>query len=184
MAYKPSARQSQESLKMDLDIRPVMNLMVVLIPLLLQGAEWVKLGAIEINAPPSKSGGKNSGEQQDQKEEEKVIGLKLAVTGEGITIATASAMLAADEGDADGPTVPLNSEGKYDYELLKTKLIEIKKLIAGKGFKDEDRAVITAGKDIEYQNIVDLIDNIQVYENEEGNQKALFPQVNFGSIIQ
>ena len=59
-----------ETLAMDLDIRPVMNLMVVLIPLLLQGAEWVKLGAIEINAPPSKSGGKNAGEQQDKNEEE------------------------------------------------------------------------------------------------------------------
>lgn len=184
MAYKPSARRSEEGLSMDLDIRPVMNLMVVLIPLLLQGAEWVKLGAIEINAPPSKSGGKNAGEQQDQKEEEKVIGLKLAVTAEGITIATASAMLASDEGDSDGPTVPLDAEGEYDYELLRTKLIEIKKLIADKGYKDKDRAVITAGKDIAYRNIVNLIDNIQVYENDEGNQLALFPQVNFGSIIQ
>lgn len=183
MAYKPSARSSQDSLSMDLDIRPVMNLMVVLIPLLLQGAEWVKLGAIEINAPPSKSGGNNSGEQQDKKEEEKVIGLKLAVTGEGITIATASALLSSDEGDG-GPTVPLSGEGEYDYELLRTKLIDIKKLIADKGYKDQDRAVITAGKDIEYHNIVDLIDNIQIYEDDKGNQKALFPQVNFGSIIQ
>ncbi|MCP4413513.1 MAG: hypothetical protein GY808_13225, partial [Gammaproteobacteria bacterium] len=78
MAYKPSARQSSDELDMDLDIRPVMNLMVVLIPLLLQGAEWVKLGAIEINAPPTKSIGSNPGEQQDQKEAEKKIGLKLA----------------------------------------------------------------------------------------------------------
>jgi len=183
MAYKPSARRSEENLVMDLDIRLVMNLMVVLIALLLQGAEWVKLGTIEINAPPSKSGGNNAGEQQDKKEEEKVIGLKLAVTGEGITIATASAVLSSDAGD-DGPTVPVNSEGKYDYELLRTKLIEIKKLIADKGYKDADRAVITAGKDIEYRNIVSLIDNIQTYENDEGNERALFPQVNFGSIIQ
>jgi biopolymer transport protein ExbD len=184
MAYKPSARRSEEGLSMDLDIRPVMNLMVVLIPLLLQGAEWVKLGAIEINAPPSKAGGSNAGDQQDQKEEEKVIGLKLAITAEGITIATASAMLASDEGGDGGPTVPINSGGEYDYELLRTKLIEIKKLIIDKGYKDEDRAVITAGKDIEYHNIVDLIDNIQIYEDDKGNQKALFPQVNFGSIIQ
>ena len=46
MAYKPSARRSSDELEMDLDIRPIMNLMVVLIPLLLQGSEWVKFGAI------------------------------------------------------------------------------------------------------------------------------------------
>jgi len=43
MAYKPSARRKSVDLDMDLDIKPVMNLMVVLIPLLLAGAEFVKI---------------------------------------------------------------------------------------------------------------------------------------------
>lgn len=183
MAYKPSERRTSESLEMDLDIRPVMNLMVVLIPLLLQGAEWVKLGAIEINAPPTKSGG--SGDQQDQqdkKEEEKKIGLKLAVTNDGISIANASVILTSEEGE--GPTVPINDDGTYDYDVLREKLIEVKKAIAGKGYRDENRAVITAAKEIEYKNIVKVIDNIQIYEDDEGNQKPLFPEVNFGSVIQ
>lgn len=183
MAYKPSARSSEVGIAMDLDIRPVMNLMVVLIPLLLQGAEWVKLGAIEINAPPSKGGGNSSGEQKDKKEEEKVIGLKLAITAEGITIANAATLLASDEGGDGGPTVPLNAENEYDYELLRTKLIEIKGAISGKGYKDANRVVITAAREIEYKNIVDIIDNIQTYEDDSGNQKALFPEVNFGSVM-
>jgi biopolymer transport protein TolR len=183
MAYKPSERRSVESLEMDLDIRPVMNLMVVLIPLLLQGAEWVKLGAIEINAPPTKAGGSgDQQEQQDKKEEEKKIGLKLAVTTEGITIANASVILTSEEGE--GPTVPVKSDGSYDWDILREKLIEIKKAIAGKGYKDENRAVITAAKEIEYKNIVEVIDNIQIYEDDQGNQKPLFPEVNFGSVIQ
>ncbi len=33
MAFKPSMRRSGQSLDMELDIKPVMNLMVVLIPL-------------------------------------------------------------------------------------------------------------------------------------------------------
>ena len=182
MAYKPSERRSIERLEMDMDISPVMNLMVVLIPLLLQGAEWVKLGAIEINAPPTKAGGSGSDqEQQDQKEEEKKIGLKLAVTKDGITIANAQVILTSGEGE--GPTVPVKSDGTYDYDLLREKLIEVKKAIAGKGYKDENRAVITAAKEIEYKNIVEIIDNIQVYED-EGRQKPLFPEVNFGSVIQ
>jgi biopolymer transport protein ExbD len=182
MAYKPSERRSVESLEMDLDIRPVMNLMVVLIPLLLQGAEWVKLGAIEINAPPTKSGGSGDQNQQDKKEEEKKIGLKLAVTQNGITIANASVILDSEEGD--GPTVPIKDDGMYDFDVLREKLIEVKKAIKGKGYKDENRAVITAAKEIEYKNIVEVIDNIQTYEDDEGNQLALFPEVNFGSVIQ
>ena len=182
MAYKPSARRSMESLEMELDIRPVMNLMVVLIPLLLQGAQWVKLGAIEINAPPTKSVGPDAGQQQDKKEEEKTIGLKLAMTSDGITIANAQVLLQSEQGE--GPTVPNLQDGKYDYASLKEKLIEIKKKIAGKGYRDENRAVITAANEIEYQNIVDLIDNIQTYTDDQGNELPLFPEINFGSVIQ
>ena len=42
MAYKPSERRSGQGLVLELDIKPVMNLMVVLIPLLLAGVEYVK----------------------------------------------------------------------------------------------------------------------------------------------
>ena len=47
MAYKPSMRRSGQSADIELDIKPVMNLMVVLIPLLLAGVEMVKLSIIE-----------------------------------------------------------------------------------------------------------------------------------------
>jgi len=183
MAFKPSMRSKSEDLDMDLDIRPVMNLMVVLIPLLLQGAEWVKLGAIEINVPPTKSVGSGAEEQeQDQKEEEKRLGLKIAIVQNGITIANASALLGGETGE--GPTVPNKGDGEYDYDLLKEKLVEIKKKIAGKGYRDENRAVITASREVEYQILVDVIDNIQTYQNEEGQELPLFPEINFGSIVQ
>ena len=61
MAFKPSARRLSQSLEMDLDIRPVMNLMVVLIPLLLAGTVLVELSIIEINLPPAQSGGRRPG---------------------------------------------------------------------------------------------------------------------------
>ena len=183
MAYKPSMRRNTEDVDMDLDIRPVMNLMVVLIPLLLQGAQWVKLGAIEINAPPAKSVGVgDQNNQQDQKEEKKKLGLKLAVTLDGISIANAATILNSESGE--GPTVPNKADGSYDFDTLREKLIEIKKLIKGKGYQDEDRAVLTAANEVAYQHIVDLIDNIQTYTTEDGKELPLFPQINFGSVIQ
>ena len=65
---------------------------------------------------------------------------------------------------------------------MRQKLIEIKKMIEGKGFKDENRAVITASADIEYQVIVKVMDYLQTFE--EGNEVLpLFPEVNFSKII-
>ena len=186
MAFKPSMRRKGDEVDMELDIRPVMNLMVVLIPLLIASAEWVKLGVIEINAPPSKSvgAGPGEGETDEVKEKELRLGLKIAVTHDGITLATASAILSSEETeDTGGPSVPNTPEGEYDFDGLRNKLIDIKKKITGKGFKDENRAVITASKDIEYQDIITVMDNVQTYlDNNE--ILPLFPEVNFGQIIQ
>ena len=75
MAFKPSMRRSGQSLEMELDIKPVMNLMVVLIPLLLAGVEMVKLSIIEIDLPPSKAaGGGGAGEENPEQEKEKKLG--------------------------------------------------------------------------------------------------------------
>lgn len=186
MAYKPSLRSKNEEVDMELDIRPVMNLMVVLIPLLLAGAEWVKLGVIDINLPPAQAGGGNGSTQQDVKEKMNKIGLSLAITKDGITIANASALLPGEEGE--GPTVGKKEDGSYDYDKLREKLIEIKKKISGQGFVDENRVVLTAERDIEYQIIIDIMDKVQTYEeiNEETQKKTikpLFPEVNFGKIM-
>jgi len=184
MAYKPSLRQKSQPLDMELDIRPVMNLMVVLIPLLIASAEWVKIGSIEINVPPSKDvGASGANENQNQiVENELKLGLKVAITSEGFTIGNSQTLLSNEEGV--GPTVPLKSDASYDYDVLKQKLVEIKKAINGKGFKDADRAVLTASPGIEYQVIISVMDNLQTYTDDTGEQQLLFPQVNFGSIIQ
>ncbi len=183
MAFKPSLRKKSDDLEMELDIRPVMNLMVVLIPLLLAGAEWVKLGVIEINIPPAKTGVGGGDTQQEVKEKENRLGLSIAITRDGITIANASTLLAGESGE--GPTVGKTADGKYDYEKLREKLIEIKKLITGKGYVDENRVVLTAGKDIAYQIIIDIMDNVQTYDSDDEKPMslALFPEVNFGKIM-
>jgi len=186
MAYKPSLRSKNEEADMELDIRPVMNLMVVLIPLLLAGAEWVKLGVIDINLPPAKAGGSGSSTQQDVKEKQAKLGLSLAITKDGITIANASTLLPGEQGE--GPTVGKNDDGTYDYAKLKEKLIEIKKKIVGQGYVDENRVVLTAERDIEYQVIIDIMDKVQTYEEKDEatqkkNTRPLFPEVNFGKIM-
>jgi biopolymer transport protein ExbD len=85
--------------------------------------------------------------------------------------------------EGEGPTIPLTSDNDFDYNTLKEKLVELKKLILDKGFKDKDNAIITAGADIEYQIIINVMDTILSYEDDEGNIQPLFPAVNFGQVI-
>lgn len=181
MAYKPSARRKSAELDMDLDIKPVMNLMVVLIPLLLAGTEFVKLSIIEINLPPQNQGGGNGAEQNPDREAEKRLNLSIVITKSGFSISSPSAVLPGESDE--GPTIPINDDNTFNYEDLKNKLIEVKKMIAEKSFKDKDSVIITASADIEYQVIIDVIDAIQLYTDEEENILPLFPQVNFGKVL-
>ncbi len=180
MAYKPSLRRQNSPIEMDLDIKPVMNLMVVLIPLLLAGAEFVKLSIIEINLPPQSQGGGGE-EQNPDREVEKRLNLSIVITKSGFTISSPSAVLPGE--DDEGPTIPINDDQTFDYAKLKEKLIDVKKIVLEKEYKDKESAIITASADIEYQVIIDVIDAIQSYTDEEDNLQLLFPQVNFGKVI-
>jgi biopolymer transport protein ExbD len=182
MAFKPSARRNTQSLELDLDIRPVMNLMVVLIPLLLAGTVFLKLAILEIDLPPSASGGGGDEANKPDQEQEKKLSLSIIVTKQGFTIASTSTILGGGE-TGEGPTIPVKGQGEQDFGGLKDKLIEIKKSIEGKGFKDENSAIITASANIEYQTIIYLIDAMRMYEDEQNNPKLLFPQINFGKVL-
>lgn len=181
MAYKPSARRKSAELDMDLDIKPVMNLMVVLIPLLLAGAEFVKLSIIEINLPPQSQGGGGEEEQNPDRELEQRLNLSIVITKSGFSITSPSMVLPG--ATEEGPTIPINDDNTFDYAKLKEKLIEVKKMVLEKPIKDKDSVIITASADIEYQVIIDVIDAIQLYTDDEDNTQPLFPQVNFGKVL-
>ena len=182
MAYKPSMRRSGASLEMELNITPVMNLMVVLIPLLLLGVEMVKLSIVEIDLPPAQGGpGKAADEKNPEKEREKKLGLKIAITSDGISLVTATAVMSGEQGE--GPTVPVQAYGEQNLSLLKEKLVDLKKAIVELKFKDKNTVIITAGKDIEYQVIIHILDVILSYKDDKGDIQPLFPQVNFGQVV-
>lgn len=161
MAFKPSARRSVKVESTELDLRPIMNMMCILIPLLLSCSEMVKNTYIELNLPQlSSTGGPGSDTKEKPKEEPKPrIGLKLVITEKGITIAGNSAILGGES--SGGPTVPKTAEGKHDFVNLKEKLAKIKKSIEGKGFEDDQTIIITAEDIIEYQVIVTTMDFIR-----------------------
>lgn len=171
MAFKPSLRRHHQVENTELNLTPIMNLMVVLIPLLLTNAQFIKIGVIELNLPPSV--GATGLANNAPKEYSRTLDLTVSVTDKGFYISSATAVLEGEKGA--GPTVPLNAGGEYDFSALSQKLLEIKREL-GKDFADSESIVIQAENQISYQVLVTTMDAARAVRL-EGKLYKLFPNV-------
>ena len=165
MAHLPSDRGHRgiERLE-DLNLIPIMNLIVILIPALLLTAAFVQIAVINVSAPQIGSGVA----QAPPKDKTKQLNLTIAVTDKGFTLAGVGAVLGGgDKGQADGPTIPKKGDGTYDYDGLTKKLAQIKD-----SFPDETKVIINAEPAIQYDVIVKVMD-----ASREANGRTLFPDV-------
>jgi biopolymer transport protein TolR len=165
MARKPSQRghRAKEEIP-PLNIIPVMNLMIILIPALLLMASFVQLAVINVAAPQIGSG---EPQERDEDEDDKPpLNLTINVTERGFTIAGTGAVLPSPS-EEGGPTVPLTPTGEYDYEGLTRQLVEIKD-----NFPDESQVIINAEDDIKYNVLIEVMDH-----SREIDGRLLFDQV-------
>lgn len=186
MAYKPSLRRSAEVEEASLEIRPVMNLMVCLIPLLLAGSVWTKLAIKQLNLPPKTAGGAGTAEMEKPVEIEKRLGLNVIISKEGFYIGSASGFLQMGaQGKTEGapPTIPLKEDGTLNYEELQKKLKEIKSKVVSTDFSDKSAIIVTAEADIPYKYLIKTMDNVAVYVDENGSIQELFPQIIIGQVV-
>lgn len=188
MAFKPSERRSTSHAVGDLDIRPIMNLMVVLIPLLLAGAQFVKNTVIDVNLPASKGASSaDTPEPKEEKEKKVTMNLTVVISKQGFYITAKNVpALANEQNDADQPTIPNlaveEGEDPYDYLALRAKLKELKDQIKDKPIADKNRIIITAAKDIPYAVYVHTQDAVYG-ELVDGKLEVIFPQVQVGKVI-
>ena len=185
MAYKPSLRRTRKLEPMSLDIRPVMNLMVVLIPLLLAGSVFTKLAIKQLNLPPKNAGGGDA-EMEKPVEIEKRLGLNVIVSRQGFYIGSGSGFLLGEETKKEEgapPSIPLTPEGDLDYKSLQERLIEIKKKVEETDFSDKNAIMLTAEADIPYKFIIKTMDNVTIYVDDDGNIQELFPQIIIGQVV-
>lgn len=178
MAYKPSKRTRSSSEMVEPNITPMMNLMVVLIPLLLTSAEFVKLGIIEMNLPPAAVGGKDEMLSQIPEENQKKLDLAVTITDRGYFISSSLAVLSGEQ--AGEPTIPKNGDD-YNYEALTQKLAEVKDKAKGR-FPDTDQIILMAEPGINYQTIVSTMDAAR-YQRINEILEPLFPNVNLSAGI-
>lgn len=177
MAFKPSKRRHIEMENTELNLTPIMNLMVVMIPILLSSTQFVKIGILELNLPPSVGAATTAGAGALPKETQRTLDLTISITDRGFYLSSA---LSETPGNSDGsPTIPKNPDGTYDFEALGKKLHEVKQK-AREYFPDTESVVIQAEREISYQILVSTMDAAR--ELQIGDQRVpLFPLVSLSA---
>ncbi len=175
MAYRPSFRRTIDPEDVELNMTPVMNLMVCMIPLLLSTASFIKIGVIDLNLPPAV--GTSVTQLAAPKEIQKKLDLAITITNEGFYISSSLAILKSVDGE--GPTIPLRENKEYNFDELSKKLYEIKKKALG-SFSDIDNIIIQAEPDVKYQLLVDTMDAARLIKIEDRTY-SLFPEVSLAA---
>ena len=184
MAYKPSQRRQSADLETELDIRPIMNLMVCLIPLLLAGAQFIKNTQLEVNLPPGKAAGSGQDQPKEEEKKKKVnLNLTVGITEKGFYISASNVTIYSSKAPEE-PSIPIREDGSYDYLALRAKLKDLRKEIDGNGrsYADKDKIILTASKQIPYEVYIKTQDAVS---GEVINKKVkdIFPVVQIGQII-
>ncbi len=152
MAFKPSKRRNRPDQVLEPDLTPIMNLIVVLIPLLLTSVQFIKLGIIELNLPPSVAG-ISEPVVMDKEPVLPRLDLSISITSNGFTISSALAVLRNEA----GVSVPKRRDNQYDYEMLNQQLMIIKTGVENR-FADSKKVIIMAESEIDYQTLVSTMD--------------------------
>lgn len=131
--YKVSGKRIKAEEDTEPNIAPMMNLMVILIPLLLTSAEFVKIGAIELKLPSASQGDGDGGAAQEEKKDIK-LDLGVGITAKGFNLhhyfekdGEEEQASAQDEEQGETPPDVPKVDGEYDYEALNAALADVKR---------------------------------------------------------
>jgi biopolymer transport protein ExbD len=127
--YKVSGRRVKEEVDTEPNIAPMMNLMVILIPLLLSSAEFIKIGAIELKLPETAQGGGGSGDQAGDEKKVAKLDLGVVVTARGFDLFHHFKENQQEPQQQQGPRkaeIPKQGE-EYDFKALNARLAEVKR---------------------------------------------------------
>lgn len=193
MARLPSQRKSRlNEADVDIDLKPIMGLICILIPLLVYAFSFYEIKLQPVSAP--KIGAPQPQDAGD--EQKKPLNLTVLLTEQGFAIKMEKELV---EGEAD-INIPKKSfqmpDGRtvsdYDYPELYAKLVEVKKK-----FRNETTINIGADPDVTWETIARTIDAARVElkdekyrdmrsyseapeaTDDEGRPRLMFPQVVF-----
>jgi biopolymer transport protein ExbD len=132
--------------EIEVNLIPVMNLFVTLIPFLLLAAAFLHVGVIATSLPSQ------TDETSDIAADKLSVTVNLLVEDEGIQVSASNAVLEEETLNQLAITVPKTDKG-YDLELLGRALHEIKLR-----YKNSDTVVVLPTDDIQYQEVIRILD--------------------------
>jgi biopolymer transport protein ExbD len=136
--YKGRRTPSEAAGLCDIDITPVMNVFVILIPYLISMAVFTHLAVVDFSLPP------NVGANLDASAGKPIVKLTVVVTPEYLAITQGENMLDSLPGIA----------GDYPYATFRQKLIERRDSTEVK-----DEVIIAARDGIKFKYLVRVMDN-------------------------
>lgn len=201
-AEKPSSRRKQEAVGGDLNLTPIMNLMVVLIPMLIRVASFTELALLQY-MPPAEAEDSGDRDSQDEKDkppdEEKISNLDLTVNLFDNNVIQVTIFNTTELGDKFYE-IP-GSAGFYNMKALQDSLYSIKKNIVGESTgmdstwadeADSTKGWVTFqtykykdGRDVKlmavdvtpFQTIIKAMDALLFIELDNSEKYELFPQI-------
>ncbi|WP_317932681.1 biopolymer transporter ExbD [Halioxenophilus sp. WMMB6] len=160
MAKKHHYRRTSDPV--EIDVTTFLNLMVVLIPFLLITAVFSRITIQELNLPAQAAGG----EQPDKP----LITIEVIIRDNGLQMT-----------DGDKITATIDKiDGQQDIGTLSEKLVALKNQ-----YQEKEDAVILVEPDIEYDDLIRVMDAVKVAEIRHDGQtelerRALFPKLSLG----
>ena len=115
------ARRRQEDEEVELNLAPIMNLVMILIPLLLLSVVFEQMGVINVSAPKLSVG---PADEQPNPDEEKKLNLTIGVSVSGFSLLTSDGKLSPLSG-CDNPDVAICTKKGKDVAAI---LSEVKAL--------------------------------------------------------
>jgi biopolymer transport protein ExbD len=169
-------RPAEEAEATELNIVPYLDILMNLIMFMLLSITGLsQFGILNVNAP---SYGAASTTQQDPADQPKLL-LSVLIQKKGFYVAGTGAVLGQQAGSAQGaangtgPTIPIRSDGSFDFPALTAQMVTIKK-----DFPTETKVIVGAEGDIPYETLVETMDSVR-----EGPQKQLlFPDVTLATM--
>ncbi len=168
---KPSERRHNLEPNKDLNLIPIMNLIVLLIPILLLQMAMLQIAVINVSAPKIGSG--STAPKKKKKDEKPPLNLTITISKTGFYISGRAGTLGGakppeEEGKKAGPTISVKDDGTYDYNALTQKIIEIKD-----SFPEESQVIINPEGQIKYKVLIEVLDATR----ESSDGRILFPDV-------
>lgn len=159
----------------DINLIPLMNLFVTMIPLLLLSAAFYHVGMVSVSVPSQARGG-----------EERVLGqhavdVSVQMTAEGYTV-TASSDKQNDPALRRYDAVVRKRRGAFDTQALRRALARIKRR-----YHESDTVVVVPSRETRYEEMIATMDAARYYAHTPSSGRrppSLFPVVVVAALVE